>query len=351
MNIVAYVPTIDRSESSDFNAFVVETLFLLAGQHPEHTYILIAGGKLLSAFQNNVEVIVKPAPKNFLLKKIWRDVTLPATLKKLKAGLFISFDQGGLSSASIPQIIVVGEAGKVRRSDLRKSGLLIVNSETAKKQLTDLYGLSAETIKIIYPSAEQDYKTRNSEEKEKIRRDFSEDKEYFLYPGPIYKNEALVELLRSFSHFKKRQQSSYKLLLLTNANPFFEKTLSDYKYRTDVKFITRINKNDKAGIIAAAYGVILPFNTNEDQITALNAMQSGVPVIALKNSVVNEMAGDGALYAEKGDIKGFGEKMMQLYTDENYRSQLIKIGMAVTDKFNREKATELLWQAIVKTLG
>ena len=33
-------------------------------------------------------------------------------------------------------------------------------------------------------------------------------------------------------------------------------------------------------------------------IAALNAMRSGVPVIAVKNSVINEVVGDAALYAE-----------------------------------------------------
>ena len=82
-------------------------------------------------------------------------------------------------------------------------------------------------------------------------------------------------------------------------------------------------------ITASAYAVVLPFNTNEDIIAALNAMRSGVPVIAVKNSIINEVAGDAALYAETETTKDIGEKMIQVYTDENYRFKLIEKGKQV----------------------
>lgn len=350
MKIAAYAPVFDISGSSSFKGFVVETFFSSINQHVEHTYIIITEKELPSSFESSVEFIIKPPPNNVLLKKIWRDVTLPATLKKLKAELFISFDETCLLTTSIPQIIVVSDPGKTKSFDLKKARLLIVNSETVKKQLIDHHGLSGKNISVIYPSAGKNYKAISTEEKAKIRAAFSEDKEYFFYTGAIFKNEDLVGLLKSFSHFKKRQQSGFKLLLLTNSHSFFEKTLSDYKYRADVKFITGIDENDKANITAAAYAVILPFNAIEDQLTALNSMQAGVPVIASKSSVVSEMAEEAALYAETGEIKEFGQRMMQVYTDENYRSQLIKKGADVANKFNQEKATEHLWQAIVKAL-
>ena len=71
--------------------------------------------------------------------------------------------------------------------------------------------------------------------------------------------------------------------------------------------------------------MVLPFNTNDDVIAALNAMRSGVPVIATRNSAVHEIAGDAASYAEK-EIKDIGEKMIQLYTNEDFRFELIEKG-------------------------
>jgi glycosyltransferase involved in cell wall biosynthesis len=103
-------------------------------------------------------------------------------------------------------------------------------------------------------------------------------------------------------------------------------------------------------ITGAAYAVISPFHSSQDIMIALNAMQSGVPVIATQSSAIKEVAADAAVYAEEGSIKDMGERMMQLYIDENFRSGLIAKGKATAETFTSEKATELLWQSIMKVL-
>ncbi len=126
-----------------------------------------------------------------------------------------------------------------------------------------------------------------------------------------------------------------------------KKRLSAYKYRDDIKFIATKDKNIQAAITAAAYAAVLPFNTTGDVIAALNAMRSEVPVIATKQSSIHEVAGDAAIYAEN-EIKDIGDKMIQLYTNEDIRSGLIEKGKEWVKGFTHEKASELLWQSILK---
>jgi len=111
--------------------------------------------------------------------------------------------------------------------------------------------------------------------------------------------------------------------------------------------LARKDKSIQAAITATAYAAVFPFNTSKDVIAALNAMQSGVPVITTKNSPVNEVAGDAAVYAEN-EIKDIGDKMIQLYTNEDFRSGLIEKGKDRVKLFTHEKAAELLWQSIIK---
>jgi len=350
MKITAYASLPDGTPILNFQNFIVETFFLLFQQHSHHSFIIITDKNPEYSFPANTEVIIKPRPENGFLKKLWWDVKLPAYLKKLKTNLFISFSDVCSLTASTPQIIVAGDAEKIKTAYFKKAKLLIVNSESLKMQLISKHSLSGEKVAVIYPSADKNYRIINAEEKELIKNQFSDGREYFLYNSSLSKNEEFIDLLKSFSHFKKRQQSSFKLLLLTESGTFFEKSLSGYKYRSDVKFISTKNKNDQAIITAASYAVVLPFNANDDLITVLNAMQAGVPVIASKNSVINEVAEDAALYTESETTKDIGEKMIQLYTDEDHRSSLIKKGIDRAAKFSQEKAAELLWQAINSAL-
>ena len=116
------------------------------------------------------------------------------------------------------------------------------------------------------------------------------------------------------------------------------------------RVVTNISNAEEAEIMATAYAFVVNSDTKENMITALNAMKSGVPIIAVDNSSVNEIAGDAALYAAN-DIKDIGEKMMQLYKDENLRSALIKKGNEIVRNYTEEKSAAQLWRSITEALN
>ena len=346
MNIVIY--------SSVLDSFIVETLIWMDGQHPEHKFIIIASQKPaeLFSFDSNIETIfVKPLSKNAVLKKIWWDIKLPAILKKVKADLFISFNNACSLSTVVPQIMMIQNLEKARKAHIKKAQLLGVPNKLMKKKLIEKFEIQDEKIVVIYPSVNKMYAPINEQGKEVIKNKYSEGKEFFLFNGVFPGQKDFIDLLKSFSHFKKRQQSSFRLLVITSSNSFFEKSLGGYKYRNDVKVIDIKDKQEEALITASAYAVVFPFNTNEDMMAALNATRSGVPVIATKNSIINEAFGEAALYSETEESKNVGEKMMQVYTDENYRTRLIEKGKQVAGQYTSEKASGLLWQSIIKALG
>jgi glycosyltransferase involved in cell wall biosynthesis len=353
MNIAVYFPASSAKDFNEAQRFIVETSFLLIKQHSGHKFIIITDKSSAEQFRfySNMETMVlKPVSKNGLLKKIWFDVKLPAILKKTKADLFISFHNACSSTVSIPQYMFIQDIEKAKKTHITKAQLLLVTNYFMKKELIEKYGIREEKITVVYPSVNKMFEPINEEEKASIKNKYSDSKEFFLFNSIFPRQEDLIDLLKSFSHFKKRQQSNFKLLLPTPINSFFEKSLAGYKYRSDVKFIDINDKQEQVLITASAYAVVLPFNTNENIIAALNTMRSGVPVIAVKNSIVNEVAEDAVFYAETETTKDVGEKMIQVYTDENYRFKLIEKGKQAAANYTDEKAAEILWQSILKVL-
>ena len=348
MNIAVYSSVLGDIDSHNF---IVETSFLLAEQHSEHRFIIITDQKPAEqfSFYSNIETIfVKPPSKNALLKRIWWDIKLPTILKKVKADLFISFHNTCSLTAVIPQIMMIQNLEKTTKAHIKKAQLLAVPNKLIKKKIIEKFETEEEKITVIYPSSNKWCKPINEQEKEDTKNKYSEGKEFFLFNSIFPGQKDFISLLKSFSHFKKRQQSSFKLLVIASSNSFFEKNLESYKYRNDVRFIDIKDKPGEALIIASAYAVVLPFNTNEDMITALNANRSGVPVIAVKDSIIKEVFWDAVLYSETEATKDIGEKMMQVYTDENYRTRLIEKGKQVAGVYTSEKSAELLWQSIIK---
>ena len=353
MNIAVCFLVSFHSELSEKQRFIVETFFLLIKQHPEHIFYIItdkSSAEQFSVYPNTQTIIVKPVSNILFLKRIWWDMKLPSVLKKLKADLFISFHDACSSTVSIPQCMFIQDTEKAKKVHIKKARLLLATDNLTKKELIEKYGVQEQKIAVVYPSANKMFGQINEEEKSTIKNKYSEGKEFFLFNSIFSRREDLIDLLKSFSHFKKRQRSNFKLLLTTPINTFFEKSLAGYKYRDDVKFVDINDMKELALITASAYAVVLPFNTNDNMIAALNAMRSGVPVIAVKNAVVNEVAEDAVLYAETGAPKDIGEKMMQVYTDESFRFKLIEKGKQVTTIYTGEKSAEVLWQSILKVL-
>ncbi len=227
MNIALWVPFL-KKENSDFEDFIVETIPHVIRQQPNNRFCIITDGKPSAqlTFPDNIEtMITKPPPQNTLLNKLWWDVKLPAVLKKIKTHLFISFANNCSLTAAIPQFVVIDDAEKLRSSCIKKVQLVFVMSESIKAQLIKRHKAAHEKIIVIYPAPGTCYSPADANKREDVKASYSESKEYFLYNSRFKKQEDLIDLLKSFSHFKKRQQSNFKLLLLAESNPYFEKTL------------------------------------------------------------------------------------------------------------------------------
>lgn len=351
MNVAIYLPS--PATEKELKRFIVETSFLVIQRQSEHRFIIITeeiSAKQIPPFPNIETLIIKPVSNNAVLRRVWFDIKLPAILKKVRADLFLSFQDGCSSFISVLQCMFVQDPEKVKKTYLRKAQLILTPTHLVKEKLIEKYGIPGENITVIYASANNMFQPISAPEKEFIKNKYSDNKEFFLSHSFFLRQNDLISLLKSFSNFKKRQQSEFKLMLSTPINSLFEKSLSNYKYRSDVKFIDPNDQKELALITASAYAVVLPFNTNNDIQTALNVMRSAVPVIVVKDSVVSEVAKDAVLYAATNTERDIGEKMIQVYTDENYRSKLIERGKLIAETYTNEKAAEILWQSILKLL-
>ena len=214
MNIAVSLPASSEGGSNSIEKFIVETSFFLIRGHSDIKFIIITdkGSAVGPPFYLNIEtVFIKPISRNAVLKKIWWDIKLPSILKKVKADLFISFDDACSLRAPIPQCLFIRDVERSKKSHIRKARLLLVTNKLMKRELLENYGVPEKKIAVIYPAANKIFGPINEEEKATIKNNYSEGKEFFLFNSIFSGQQAFIDLLRSFSHFKKRQQSNFKL--------------------------------------------------------------------------------------------------------------------------------------------
>ncbi len=357
-----------------YGNFIYETFKRITKQHPEHEFIFIFDRKQDKKFvvESNVkEVVAGPPATHPLLWKLWYDVRIPAILKKYKADVFISCDGFCSLATKVPQCLVVHDLAFIHYpSFMRKSALLFYRrytprylnkatviatvSQFCKQDIIAKYKTEAAKINVVFNGVKEIFRPVSKEDKAETKSNYTDNKEYFVYAGAIDSSKNLLNLLKAFSVFKKRQQTNMKLVLagrLARKYGSFKENLKSYKYRNDVVMTGYAEETEMVKIIGSAYGMIYPSLFEGFGVPVLEAMRCEVPVITTSGSAMQEIAKDGALYAVAGNYNDIAGKMMLLYKDENLRKELIRKGQQVAGQYSWDRTADLLWQSIIKTAG
>jgi glycosyltransferase involved in cell wall biosynthesis len=357
----------------DSKVFLYETFKRIVQKNPGHEFIFIFDQPYAREFifaDNIMPVVTGPVAKSPLSWKLWYDIKIPAVLKKYKADIFISCDGLCSLTAKGPQVILLDNLTFIDYPSIIKKSLLffykqltpkflekakavVTVSDFLKQKITTQYAINTDKVEVIQGAAREIFQPVSNEKKEIIKTKYTDGKEYFLYAGPIGPQSNLINLLKAFSVFKKRQRSNLKLLLAGKAEKkytSFTQSLKTYKYRDDVVLIENVSTDELVAITGAAYAFIYPSMAEAFAIPVLEAMQCGVPVIVPVNSSMPELTQGVALYIDANDYNDIAEKMMRLYKDENLRNEHIEKGMEVAAEYSWDKTADLFWQSILKTI-
>ncbi len=351
--------------------FIYETFKRITINHPEHDFIFIFDRPFDERFvfgKNVKAVVTGPPARHPLLWKLWYDFRLTSLLKKYKADVFVSCDGFCSLTTKIPQCLVLHDLAFLHHpSFIKKSHLLfykkytpkflekaksvVTVSEFSKKDMLVHYKLEPGKIDVVFSAAKEIFHPAGEEEKATTKNKYTEGKEYFVYAGAIHPRKNLMNLLKAFSVFKKRQQTNMKLLLtgrLAWKYGSFIESLKTYKYRNDVVMTGYVPEEELVKIIGAAYGLVYPSLLEGFAVPVLEAMRSDVPVITSAGSAMQEIAKDAALYANASSYTDMADKMILLYKNETLRKQLIENGRHITGQYSWDKTADLLWKSIVK---
>ena len=371
MTIAVHTGFLSEGQPGDHEHFIFECLTRLTAKHPEHQFLYIFNkpgpwNQVLS--KNAATIISGPQTTNTLLWQYWFNYTLPALLRKHKADGFISM--GGICSlhTKLPQCLVVQDLAYLqyprflKRSQVRffkkfmpsflaKAKSIATVSQFAKLVIVDQYKIDADKIDVVYCGIGEIFKPAEPEEKEIIKEKYTGGREYFLSPCNAGPGNNLINLLKAFSFFKKRQKSNMMLVIAGKPDEEFTKQLRTFKFRNDVRVLENLSKEGEAKITVAAYAMVYPVLYAGFAMAPLQAMQCEVPVVTGNRGALPELCGHAALYSDPDDFKDIAENMMLVFKDEDRAKELVKAGKIQARLYQWDKTAELLWQSILKAIN
>lgn len=350
--------------------FIKEVFGRIARQHQEHRFYFFFDrppDPSIALPPNVTPVVLTPAARHPFLWKYWYDIKVAMALRKVKADVFVSPD-GYLSlTTRVPQCLVVHDLGFLHQpaayqrshlafyrrytpSFVKKAKVVATVSEFSKQDLLGSYKVPAEKVRVVFSAAKNSFLPVSEEEQEKTREKYTGGTTYFIYAGAIQPRKNIVNLLKAFSLFKKRQSSNWKLVLtgrLAWKNEEFLTLLKTYKYRNDVVLTGYLPEAEVVKLVASSYALVYPSLFEGFGVPVLEGMRCGVPVLTSSGTAMQEIGADAALYFDPADPASIGEALMRIYKDEDLRDKMIAKGREVEKQYSWDRTASLMWEAIM----
>jgi glycosyltransferase involved in cell wall biosynthesis len=348
------------SYQEGFGYFTRSLSQALIEQYPEDQFKLIFDGETgaPNPAANVTEIVLKPAARHPVIWKYWFDVKLPFLLKRLKADVFLSPDGFCSLRTNIPQVVVVHDLAYLHYPSflpaaqqfyykfytphfLRKAKKIITVSAFSKADIVRHFPFTRDKIEVVAISADSRFVPATEAIKERVKEKYTGGREYFLYVGSIHPRKNLIQLLKAFSSFKKRQQTNMQLVIagrMAWKNEGFQTALSTFKFRDDVKLTGYLPIEDLVELMGSAYGVINPSLWEGFGLPVLEAMRCGVPVLCSGNSALTETGGDAAIYFDPLNADDITKQMALIFKDESLRAKMITKGLTQAAGFSWEKS-------------
>jgi glycosyltransferase involved in cell wall biosynthesis len=232
---------------------------------------------------------------------------------------------------------------------LKKAASVVTVSQFSKKDLVKRYQIRSEKIHVVPNAVKEIFQPVAEERKVAIKEKYTEGKEFFIYAGAIQPRKNLINLLKAFSIFKKRLQSSMKLVLagrLAWKNDEFIQLLNTYKYKKDVVMTGYLEEQELANLMGSAYALIYPSFFEGFGVPVLEAMNGGIPALTSKGTSMEEIAGEAGLYFDPHNYTDISEKLMLIYKDESLRNRMVEKGREIARQYSWEHSASLMWEAI-----
>lgn len=353
-----------------YGQYAISIFNILVSCHPEHEFVFIYDRPHQREWitgPNVRSITVAPAARHVPAFLYWYNISAALAVKKCRADIWIQ-PYGFCSLLSgVPQVLVIHDLAykHVPQSIpwhqrifyqtftplfLKKANRIITVSEFSKQDVLQHYPHKTKSLEVVSGAARTHFRPISWEEKEQVKEAYTNGYEYFICVGGISPRKNMLNILKAFSLFKKWHKSNMKLVfagrLAWQYQEFVEK-LKTYKYRNDVVLTGYVTDDILAKLTASSYAAIYVSYFEGFGLPILEAMQSGVPVIAANNSSMPEVGGDAALYAVADQPDTIAAHMQTLYKNEQTRDQMVQKGLERAQQYSWKKAADLFWQEIL----
>ncbi|MCR5077585.1 MAG: glycosyltransferase family 4 protein [Prevotella sp.] len=199
---------------------------------------------------------------------------------------------------------------------LREADRIIAISECTKRDILHYGNFPEDRIDVIYQSCDTRFKQRSDElTKQRVRQQYSLPNRYILNVGTVEERKNVLLAIRALRNLPDElhlvvvgRQTKYQRTL--------QKELND-GLSSRVHFLQGVPNADLYAIYQQAQCFVYPSRYEGFGIPIIEAIQSGLPVVAATGSCLEEAGGPDCLYVDPDDPEAMSEAISSLLTGSN----------------------------------
>ncbi len=298
---------------------------------------------------------------NIFIRLIWMQLIFPFELKLLSAKKLYSpmnFCPFFLKLFNIKVILALQSnlpwvffntmpGNKLRNLITRKfmeisissCNLLIVDSNFAKSEISNILSIKKDKIEVIYLGL--DKKFFSLKDKNNFIKNFNYEEKYLLSVISCVKYHNILNLLKAFRKFLNENNEQLKFVFVMQIlDKKYFKTLDSYIKKNFKKEEIIILKNLESKNLPNLYkySQLYLFSSYSEVfgLTSIEAMSQGCPVLISNTSALPEINGSSCCYFNPDNIDEINKKIKEILINKEYRNELINNGFKHFKKFSWE---------------
>jgi glycosyltransferase involved in cell wall biosynthesis len=363
-----------KNRLEGFGHFTNETLKRITQQHPEVQFYFLFDRPYDSSYiygPNVKAVVLPPQARHPFLWYLWFELSTAIWLKINKPDLYLCMDGYACMNTSIKQVTVIHDLAfehfdnnikSYQLRYMRKNSPMFANkvdriatvSEFSKQDIVEKYKIKVDKIDVVYNGANHLYKVLDDTEKLKIKEQYTNGHDYFVYVGSIHPRKNVKRLLEAFDNYKTQSGGNKKLLVVGRMawqTSDVNDTVQAMKHKSDVIFTGYVSDEELAKCVGAAFALCYVSLFEGFGIPIIEAMKSGVPVICSNITSMLEVGLNASIQVNPYQTKEITNVMLLLDKDNDVRLSLIQKGLQRQLDFTWDKTAQKLWDCCVKVIG
>ncbi len=309
--------------------------------------------------ENLVNIATMDAAAGGALQKIrsvlWLHAVLPRFLKKEKIDILFSPNtllpigktatKNAITICDVFQLVDPKFHSPLYRAyfsfflsrTLKKTDHVFTISEASKRDIVRLLHVPEEKITVTYLAADECFMPRAISPADRVRyaKKYGLPERYILYVGVLENRKNIDGIIKIADDL--RGKTDVSIVLAGRAGYGGKEYVEEIKRRNNMRHLGFFEDADLPYLYNLAELFLFPSRYEGFGLPPLEAMQSGIPVVASSASSLPEVIGDAGILLPPENHQEFADAILRLLADPQKRTDAAARGLAQAKKFSFEK--------------